>query len=518
LQSKQSHDGLSFSLLFIIAALVGYTSLSYEVIWFREFVIGTNRAPAFALILGTYLGGLAIGAYLIRDYCETKAANPIFLLGIAILLSSVLGFLVLPMAGQAAAGGLRSFVGTMLLSVLAQTTIAGAALPLICYLGVDPDRRAGIGVSYLYIGNILGSVAGTLITGFVLMDLMSAARISLVLVEVGAIAAVAVVFGGRTQISRSRQVGIATIAALIAIAGPATMGVLFDHFYERLIYKSEFSSKPKFVDIAENKNGVVTVETGGIVFGGGMYDGIASVDLIEDKNLLVRPLSLALFHPRPRDVLMVGLATGAWAQIVAANPDVQRLTIVEINPGYLQLIRKYKAVTSILDNPKTEIVIDDGRRWLNRHPGQKFDAIIQNTTWHFRPNVTNLLSDEYLRLSAAHLRDGSIFMYNTTGSKRAMLTGCSVFPYAVREFNMMVGSNMPLKPDCARMRQSLEALTIDSKPAFDHSNSAHSRRIDEIVTGLEPVSRDNVTEGCDSIRRRSQGLSVITDDNMGEEW
>lgn len=518
LQSKQSRDGLSFSLLFIIAALVGYTSLSYEVIWFREFVIGTNRAPAFALILGTYLGGLAIGAYLIRDYCETKAASPIFLLGIAILLSSVLGFLVLPMAGQAAAGGIRSFVGTMLLSVLAQTTIAGAALPLICYLGVDPDRRTGIGVSYLYIGNILGSVAGTLITGFVLMDLMSAARISLVLLEVGTIAAVAVVFAGRTQISRSRQVGIATIAALIAIAGPATLRVLFDHFYERLIYKPEFASKPKFVDIVENKNGVVTVETGGIVFGGGMYDGIASVDLIEDKNLLVRPLSLALFHPRPRDVLMVGLATGAWAQIVAANPDVQRLTIVEINPGYLQLIRKYEAVTSILDNPKTEIVIDDGRRWLNRHPGQKFDAIIQNTTWHFRPNATNLLSDEYLRLSAAHLRDGGILMYNTTSSKRAMLTGCSVFPYAVREFNMMVGSNVPLKPDYARMRQSLEALTIDSKSAFDHLNSAHSRRIDEIVTGLEPGSRNNVTEDCDSIRRRSQGLSVITDDNMGEEW
>ena len=33
--------------------------------------------------------------------------------------------------------------------------------------------------------NILGSAAGTLITGFVLMDLMSAASISLVLVELG---------------------------------------------------------------------------------------------------------------------------------------------------------------------------------------------------------------------------------------------------------------------------------------------------------------------------------------------
>ena len=249
-----------------------------------------------------------------------------------------------------------------------------------------------------------------------------------------------------------------------------------------------------------------------------MFDGIASVDLVEDKNLLLRPLSLTLFHSRPREVLMIGLATGAWAQVIAANPDVRRLTIVEINPGYLELIRKYKAVTSILDNPKVEIVIDDGRRWLSRHPNQKFDAIVQNTTWHFRPNVTNLLSVEYLRLSAAHLLDDGIMMYNTTSSRRAMLTGCTVFPYAVREFNMMVGSHSELKPDYARMRQSLETLIIDSKPAFDHSNPAHRMRIDQIMTGLVSPSRDRVMEDCVSIRSRSQGLTVITDDNMGEEW
>ena len=178
------------------------------------------------------------------------------------------------------------------------------------------------------------------------------------------------------------------------------------------------------------------------------------------------------------------------------------MTIVEINPGYLQLIRKYKAVKSILDNPKVEIVIDDGRRWLNRHPDQKFDAIIQNTTWHFRPNVTNLLSEEYLRLSAAHLRADGIFMYNTTSSTRAMLTGCAVFPHAVREFNMMVGSNSPLRLDHARLRQVLELLAIDSQPAFDRSKPADSRRIDEIVTELASVWPDNAKalEDCASIQ------------------
>lgn len=103
---------------------------------------------------------------------------------------------------------------------------------------------------------------------------------------------------------------------------------------------------------------------------------------------------------------MIGLATGAWAEIVANNPWVERFTIVEINPGYLDIVRKYPVVSDILVNPKVEIVVDDGRRWLNRHPESRFDAIIQNTTWHYRPNVTNLLSREYLQLVRKHLMGG----------------------------------------------------------------------------------------------------------------
>src|ERR1700685_4178187 len=124
---------------------------------------------------------------------------------------------------------------------------------------------------------------------------------------------------------------------------------------------------------------------------------------------------------------MIALATGAWEQVIASHPQVKHVTIIEINPGYLQIVRKYPVVASLLDNPKVEIVIDDGRRWLNRHPERKFDAIVQNTTWYFRPNVTRLLSQEYLRLAASHLRDGGVVMYNTTGSARAQRTGCSLF-------------------------------------------------------------------------------------------
>ena len=69
----------------------------------------------------------------------------------------------------------------------------------------------------------------------------------------------------------------------------------------------------------------------------------------------------------------------------------------------LEIAADLPEVASVLSNPKVSIVTDDGRRWLRLHPDRKFDAIVSNTTWHFRANVTNLLSAEFLDLIGQHL-------------------------------------------------------------------------------------------------------------------
>src|SRR5208337_4126235 len=100
------------------------------------------------------------------------------------------------------------------------------------------------------------------------------------------------------------------------------------------------------------------------VWGGGIYDGIISTDFVPDRNGLFRPLSIGYWHPAPREVLVIGVSCGAWTQLVASHPEVEKLVAVEIDPGYLRLVRKYPQVRSLLDNPKVSFEIDDGRRWL----------------------------------------------------------------------------------------------------------------------------------------------------------
>ena len=154
---------------------------------------------------------------------------------------------------------------------------------------------------------------------------------------------------------------------------------------------------------------------------------------------------------------MIGLSTGAWAQVIANIPDVEKLTIVEINRGYLRIIPQYADVASLLRNPKVEIIIDDGRRWLARHPERTFDVIVSNTTFHWRANATNLLSQEFFLSVRQHLKPGGIFHVNTTGSADAYKTAFTIFPYGLRFINFATVSDSPIAINGERWKRALDA-------------------------------------------------------------
>src|SRR5262249_4937420 len=142
------------------------------------------------------------------------------------------------------------------------------------------------------------------------------------------------------------------------------------------------------------------------------------------------------------------------------------LTIVEINPGYFDLLNKHPEVAGVITNPKVSVVIDDGRRWLVSNPEAKFDLIVANTTYHWRAHATNLLSVDFLHLIQAHLKQGGIYYYNTTSSDEVQATGVSVFPYALRVANCMMLSSQPITVDKERWQDALLKYSIEGRPVL----------------------------------------------------
>src|SRR2546428_239072 len=90
------------------------------------------------------------------------------------------------------------------------------------------------------------------------------------------------------------------------------------------------------------------------------------------------PRSVSRPHSPAREILMIGLGSGSWAQVVANLPSTRALTVIELNPAYTTLVSGNSSVASLLRNPRVTIVNDDGRRWLLRHD-IKFDFIVMNT-------------------------------------------------------------------------------------------------------------------------------------------
>lgn len=518
--ARQAAPALSFPVVLGLAALGGFASLSYEIFFFRvqSFATGSS-ASAFAVTLGAFLVGIASGARDAGRLAGSDAGVPTRPVVIRLAVACGAGLLYLPFL-DATAGLPAISAALSLLLVYLVARSWGMVFPTLAHLGVRPDGQAGVKVAWLYLANIFGAATGSVLTGFVLMDKLTLVEIGEVLFIISLAATLLLVFA--LPAVRQRR-GLSTLLACAMAAGAFAMPQLAPLLLERLQFKNDPAGDVPFVRVIENRSGIIAVDSKGDVWGHGMYDGRFNTDLTEDVNGIRRPYALSLFHPAPRKVLMIGLASGSWARVLASNPEVEHLTIVEINPAYRDLVADAPQVKSVIGDPKVDIIVDDGRRWLLAHPEARFDAVVSNTTWYYRANVTNLLSREFLQLVDAHLRPGGIFFWNTTDSARAQKTAYLGFPNALRFDNNMVASEAPIALDFARWRANLLVYRIDGRPVLDLSRGQDRATLDQLMH-LEGTmtaaggSPGQGLESCSSILARTSDATPISDDNMGSEW
>lgn len=494
-----------------IAALSGFTALSYEMVWYRVLAVMTGGvASAFGLLLAAYLFGLAIGSRVSSSLCHEADGGPrvLRLLAAFAAVANIVAALVVPTFAWSARFTDYRF-GLVIVAVGA--AFLGAVLPLVSHFGIEPDDRAGARLSYVYLANILGSSAGSLVTGFVLMDVMPLVAIDRFLAVLGFALPLALV--AMAKLPRAQAVGAyAAIAAAAALAIVATPR-LHDRLYERLVYKDEYDGRTRFEQIVENKSGVIAVAEDGTVYGGGSYDGVLNTSLENnDRNGIVRAYIVGAIHPAPRDMLVVGLSGGAWTQVVLHLPDVEHVTVVEINPGYAEVVARHPEVAGILRNPKATLVVDDGRRWLQRNPDRRFDFILMNTTLHWRAHATNILSAEFMDIARRHLNAGGVFYFNTTDSLDVQLTAAHVFPHVLRIANFIAASDSAFNFDRERWRRILETTQIEGKPALDRTTASGRKVFDELLGYNDIAPRWAIIEHYTKL------AADVTDDNMLVEW
>src|SRR4029077_19187972 len=139
-----SEPDIALGFAMLLAAIAGCIALGYEIAWFRVFaIVSADRAPAFALLLATYLAGIAAGAYLVEELTKNWPARKIlWLISGLLLLSGAVSAYLPPLVASLVAGNWPAFLR---LSALGQDShlasapafffvagLLGAVLPLLC--------------------------------------------------------------------------------------------------------------------------------------------------------------------------------------------------------------------------------------------------------------------------------------------------------------------------------------------------------------------------------------------------
>jgi len=496
----------------------GFLSLSQEILWVRLVSVGAHSLPqSFALVLGSYLAGIAYGALIGAWVCRNRtrllaAAGAVLLL--AMVMDCVAPCLFVALVDSV------GWVPLVLVLVSLSAALRSVAFPIVHHLGSEASERVGASISNIYFANVMGATLGPIVTGFFLLDVLGLQQAFLVINLLSGVVGLACLVADGSRMALRAGAAALTVAVAALLALPETLMHSLTTAPHGLGSNWRFTpaalGRPNH--IIENRQGIIQTYAwphGDVVYGANVYDGTVNVDAHVLNNGILRAYMLPVLRPQAKRVLVIGLSTGAWARVLTTLPALQEMDIVEINPGYLKLIAQYPEVAPLLHDPRVHIHIDDGRRWLLRHPEQTYDVVLMNTTFHWRSNITLLLSHDFLTIAQQHMAPGALLYFNATDSMDALYTAATLFQHAYSVSNFVLASDQDetpnLKPEVATAHLATLRWPETGKPLFDFSLPA-----DQNVARLVPaIGLVDMPTALSHITRLPE---VITDQNMITEY
>jgi spermidine synthase len=333
----------------------GLVSMAMEVVWVRLFTpyLG-NVVYSFAAILALYLAATFLGSRIYRARSRGRAARlgatAWGVIGMASLLP--LMFADPRWATTTMMGGVLRAVG-----IVPFSAGLGFATPLLVdrWAAGEP-QRAGLG----YAINVVGCIAGPLLAGFGLLPVVGErAALLLLALPLLAFGALAGASTGTESASAPRRPPV-----VVGIAAAASA----------LIFVCSRTFESQFPDSVVRRDSTATVTA----YGQGMdkrllVNGIGMTALAPLTKMMAHlPLAFQAEPPRRALTICFGMGTSFRSTLSWGVEG----TAVELVPSVPTLFGYFHSDgPQLLASPRAHIVIDDGRRFLERSR-ESFDVIV----------------------------------------------------------------------------------------------------------------------------------------------
>jgi spermidine synthase len=418
----------------VVAALSGLAALASEVAWTRSLVLVIGPTTyGLSFVVSAVIFGLAVGSGVAarwggrRDATATATTLGWAQLGAA--LSSlavilVLGRSVLPVGGLVHAESDAPWVllalellGIFVL-LLPSSFFFGATFPLAVSVLAKEGRAPAAATGSVLLWNTAGALAGSLLAGFVSIPALgseSTLRAAALLHVGGAALLVAVSTRGARAVLRRLvpATGVALVVGGSLLVSRWDRELLSGGLYKYAPYMEpgeflDFLRQGELVYFREDPVATVSVKRVGPRLSlsvDGKVDATDSADMLTQRMLGHLPL---LLHPRPRDVLVIGLGSGVTAGAALAHP-IENLEAVEISEGVAEASRLFDAASHTpTADPRFHLVVADGRNHL-LVSNTAWDVIISEPSNPWMAGVSSLFTREFFALARSRLRPGGLF-------------------------------------------------------------------------------------------------------------
>ncbi len=583
----------------ILIFLEGFIAFAYEIAWTRFFgVVLGSSTYSFAIMLAAFITGIAVGSAVLARV-ERAIENPLRFFGWTQVLAGLLVLLPLPFypyipwlfkqyaslfSTRLGAFYLYEF-GKLLLCYLIMfppTVFIGMALPLLVKGLSRSLTSLGQDTGRVYAWNTWGNVLGALVAGTVLLPALGMERLIRWSAFGNGLLGLAAVglFSGRTTgagpdprlTDRRWRAWSAQALRIVPAVGVVAFMVAYPFLtgaWDARWFTLQPFRRGATLSLAETRRGLESREVvlfrddpaahlmvvrfrppmrtsdkdvkntnpnesdSYTLFVNGKPDASSTGDM--PTQILSAHIPL-LLHPDPRDVLIIGLASGTTAGSALKHPGVRRVDVVDIVGAMPQATRFFLPWNgNPFADPRFRLIIDDARSYLS-YTRHTYDVIISEPSNPWMAGTGALFSVDFYRRAVRALRPDGLYLQWL----QAYEMGDPAFVAVVRSFRqvfpwvygfqgnskdvLLIGTQTSLRPRWdtlqarfERVRDHLKTLQIEDLPTLLYFQRFSPATVDYIAAldDLENTDDNHLLE-YRAPRDLFQRLTVVLPERFDE--
>lgn len=369
-----------------------------------------NTIFTFSSVISVILVALSAGYYAGGKLADKQPSLKLFFgiiaaSGAVLLAFYLLSVFALPFLSAALPLTTGPLISSSLL-FLAPAFLLGLLSPFAVKLQSArfPEQGVGSVAGTMFFWSTLGSIGGSLLTGFVLIPHLGVDKIftatGIILCLLGIIPFALMSKKDRRLPSAFVMVLVPAIFALSA-AGQTWNGAVYavDGLYEKIvIFDGEYEGRPaRFFQQDRSSSGAM------------FLDSSDPTDLAYEYT---KYYSLyKIFNPNAERALVIGGGAYSIPKALLAELPESVIEVAEIEPSLFSLAKEYFGLT---DDKRLVNHVEDGRRLL-AESDEKYDIIFGDAYHSLYSIPQHLTTLEFFKLAKSRMTDGGTFIINVIG-------------------------------------------------------------------------------------------------------